>query len=182
MKKILIAILLCLPLLTSGQILNTEKQYVVNPHAYIDQTHAVYGFHRINKAEQWKSLAMNLAAVTFNAVGDGLLDQGRQEDNFTMMKWGHTFRAASVGTILMKPVVQRLDRKEWLIDLLSYTCIRIGTFNMTYNTVRGLPPYYLGTTSWYDTILRKLDNPHQGYMFMNGISFIVGVTIPFTSF
>ena len=178
MKKVrrcIIAGLLGLSLTLQGQLMQRTQISVINDYA-VTMPHKI-GFKHSHK-ETYKSLALNMSAIALEAIGDGLLDQGRQEGNTNKMVWGHSLQAASVGTLLMKPIIQDLNTNEWISDIVSYTFLRIGTFNAIYNMTRGLPIHYIGSTSLYDKLLTEVNNPAELYLFMNGLAITVGVSLP----
>jgi hypothetical protein len=125
------------------------------------------------KNEPLKVIGVYTAAIVLNAVGDGLNDEGTKG-------WGHACNAASIGLLLSSPFIINYDRKKWYWYLASYTSLRIGLFDYTYNTTRGLPLNYIGGTSTWDQVLGKL-NPPSTYL-LRGVFFTVGISIPIHEF
>lgn len=132
--------------------------------------------------EAIKSIAINSSIVALEAIGDGMLDQGRSEGNQNMMVAGHALQAASVGLLLAKPLLQDLTKEQWIKDIMSYGFIRVGTFNIEYNTTRGMPAGYVGSTSLYDRGLRKLKSPNSWIVGGQMWFLTVGIAIPFNEF
>lgn len=101
--------------------------------------------------ERWepvKVIGIYSASILLNAIGDGLNDSGKKTT-------GHLLNAASIATLLGSPFLIHYDTKKWYIYLISYTSLRIGLFDMTYNRTRGLPLNYIGSTSITDKAYTK---------------------------
>lgn len=104
------------------------------------------------KNAKHKRLALYTLAIGLDAVGDALNDEGYKD-------WGHACDAMSIGAHLYIPFdkdLQGLFRsnssqfKELGKNILIYSCIRFAIFNIIYNSVRGLPLNYVGTTDFID--------------------------------
>jgi hypothetical protein len=130
------------------------------------------------KSEAFKSVAINTSIILLETVGDGLIDQGRYEGNQNKMVVGHAVQASSVALCLTKPLLQDLDRHEWVADIISYSFIRIGTFNMAYNVTRELPIGYTGTTSLYDRVWNSFRAPESWVIGGQMLCLTVGISIP----
>lgn len=119
--------------------------------------------------EYLKVVGVYTASILLDAAGDALNDKGEKQ-------WGHLCNAASVGVLLTSPFIIDYDKSKWGWYLSSYVCLRIATFDYTYNAVRGLPLNYIGNTSLWDKGMQKLNPP--GTLFARTCFFTVGFTIP----
>ena len=116
----------------------------------------------------------NIAAVSLDAIGDGLMDSGQKE-------WGHAVNAASVGVLISIPLCQGFTFKEWCWYAASYTFTRIAIFDPVYNMTRGLPLNYHGTTSTWDKTLGGM-NAGGLETFARSIFFTASISIPIQQF
>ena len=98
------------------------------------------------------------------------------------MYLGHSLKAASVGVLLSKPLIQNLTKQEWILDIISYGFIRAGSFDSFYNGARGLPINKLGTTSLWDKAWKSVEGPESWMYIPKGICLTVGFQIPIKYF
>jgi hypothetical protein len=101
-----------------------------------------------------KRVGLFTLAITTDAIGDALNDEGNKE-------LGHAFDAASVGThiyMLFDDNTKFNSFRELAIGTVLYTGIRFAIFNLTYNLVRGLPYNYVGTTDFIDKNFSQLNS------------------------
>lgn len=97
--------------------------------------------------EKWARIGLITSSIMFNAIGDGLYDDGHKLA-------AKSFRAASIGSLLAIPVVSGpIGKKKVFKYALSYGLMRFGLFDITYNATRKLPLNYVGTTSLSDRIV-----------------------------
>jgi len=149
-KLLLISLLSSLSLFASGQYFDSV---IVKP----------------KKGEAAKVIILYSSSIILNAVGDGLNDDGNKG-------WGHACNAASIGLLLSSPFIIDYDKKKWFWYLASYTSLRIGLFDYTYNTTRGLGLNYIGGTSTWDKVMKKM-NPPNTYL-GRGVFLGFGIAIP----
>lgn len=123
------------------------------------------------KREAWKTIAVYSSSIVLNAVGDALNDGGHKQA-------GHLCNALSVGVLLTSPFVIDYEKSKFGWYLTSYTFLRIGLFDYTYNIARGLPYNYIGTTSTWDKFLQQMQPP-DGFLTGRIVIFSVGFAIPF---
>ena len=120
----------------------------------------------------WKKTALNMgisiASVALEMSGDALFDMGKDAGNVTQMQWGHTLQAAGYGALLSIPLLQPTARDIPVIAV-NYLCIRFTFADAIYNSVRGLPLLYSGTTSEHDNFMSTI--PPDGRAFLKTISF-----------
>jgi hypothetical protein len=114
-------------------------------------------------------IGYHLGTVALGAVGDGLRDEGYKE-------WAHALRAAEVGALIGGPFLFRVKKHEAVWYILDYGFLRLATFDAMYNTTRGLPVLYNGTTSHYDEFMNKI--PDHGKAWIKGWSLSLGIAIP----
>jgi hypothetical protein len=119
---------------------------------------------------RWIKLGMYTGSILMDAAGDALNDSNHKG-------WGHFANAASVGVLVTIPFVTENERtfKGFLLGAGSYTFLRFGLFDYTYNSVRNLPLNYIGGTSFYDKAMQKL-NPPETYL-ARVASLCVGVSL-----
>ena len=97
--------------------------------------------------EKWARIGLITGSIMFNAIGDGLYDDGHKLA-------AKSFRAASIGSLLAIPVVAGpIGRKKAFKYVLSYGLMRYALFDITYNATRRLPLNYVGTTSIHDRMI-----------------------------
>lgn len=120
-------------------------------------------------SEPIKVIALYAGSIILDAAGDAMCDSQHKG-------WGHFCNAASVGILLTSPFIIDYEKSKWAWYLTSYIGLRIALFDYTYNTVRGLPLNYIGSTSSWDYFMRKL-NPPDFYL-GRSVAFVIGVSIP----
>jgi hypothetical protein len=155
MNKIFIILFLFLTL-------NLSAQYVGHPN-YINAP------KKFQMSEPAKIILTYAGSIVLNAIGDGLNDSGHKG-------WGHTCNAVSLGIVLASPFYINYDKSKWYWYLASYCSLRIALFDYSYNTTRRLPFNYIGGTSTWDKMLKKL-NPPETYG-GRGVFLIFGISIP----
>ena len=102
---------------------------------------------QIKPKQKWARIGLITSSIVFNAVGDGLYDDGHKLA-------AKSFRAASIGSLLAIPIVGGpIGRKKAFKYALSYGLMRFALFDITYNGTRGLPLNYVGTTSIHDRVI-----------------------------
>jgi hypothetical protein len=103
----------------------------------------------IKSKQKWTRIGLITSSIIFNAVGDGLYDDGHKLA-------AKSFRAASIGSLLAIPIVSGpIGKKKAFKYALSYGLMRFGLFDITYNATRKLPLNYVGTTSIHDRIINN---------------------------
>lgn len=122
--------------------------------------------------EKWKLNAIYLGSVVANGIGDGLNDSGKKE-------WGHAMNAISISLLVVSPFIHNYNQDVWWKPLIKYSFIRIGFFDWTYNMTRQLPVTYIGTSSWWDQGMQKL-NPPDGFAMGRIVFTTIGFAIPVT--
>jgi hypothetical protein len=162
LKKLsLILLFLFIILQCKSQITNTNtREIIIQENTY-------------SKKEAWKTIALYTGAVIANGIGDGLKDSGHKE-------WGHFSNSISISLLVLSPSILQKNELRWYESMLSYGFIRFGFFDAAYNTTRGLPLNYLGTSSFYDIALSKT-RPSAGVGFAKFVGLTVGISIPFNS-
>jgi len=121
------------------------------------------------KKDAWKVITVYTSSIGLDAIGDGLNDSGNKT-------WGHVCNATSIGVLLTSPFIIDYDKSKWGYYLTSYTALRIAFFDYTYNATRGLPLNTVGSTSFWDKGINKL-NPPDTY-FPRTCFLILGISIP----
>jgi len=107
---------------------------------------SIYAQH---KRDKWVRLGLFTSCVVFNAVGDGLYDDGHK-------LLSKSFKAASIGSLLVIPIVTHVDRKKGIKYVATFGLLRYAIFDAGYNLSRNLPYNYVGTTSVQDKLTNKL--------------------------
>ena len=158
MKTLLFLILFFLSISCFSQ-LRKDTTHVVNLPSFNQE-----------KSEKWKVIALYSASVILNGIGDGLNDSKQKTV-------GHLFNAASIGTLVLSPLIFNYQKDKWFWYVLSYTCLRAALFDITYNLTRNLPADYTGSTCITD----KFYNSHGiSPLYPRAVFFAVGFTIPLT--
>jgi hypothetical protein len=121
------------------------------------------------KHEAVKIISIYSGSIILDAVGDGLNDSGHKD-------WGHLCNAGSIGVLLTSPFIIDYEKSKWGWYFASYIGLRIGLFDYAYNETRGLGLNYIGCTSNWDKIMRKL-NPPNTYL-GRAVFLTVGIAIP----
>jgi len=180
MKKLLISILFI-----TTFILANSQDFYVSPGYYPTEseialkwtpevslevdTYQCPGWFKRN-ARPLGIIAYHLGTVALGSTADGLYDEGHKE-------WAHALHALEVGALISGPFIFKIKLNEAGWYIVSYGALRFATFDLGYNTVRGLPPLYNGSTSWYDQTMSKM--PDHGEVWVKSISFTLGIAIPF---
>jgi len=99
--------------------------------------------------DKWVRVGLLTTSIVLNAVGDGLYDEGKKLES-------KSFKAASIGTLLIVPLVTHIERKDGWNYVITFTCLRYALFDAGYNLTRNLPYDYTGTTSHHDRFLGKI--------------------------
>jgi len=122
-----------------------------------------------NEKLGWVKIAgLYAASVILNGIGDAL-------NNSNKKTVGHICNGASIGLLVASPFLVKYNAKKWYWYLASYVSLRVGLFDVTYNTVRGLPPSATGTTSPTDIIYNKAEiNPNV----TRSLCLSLGMSIP----
>jgi hypothetical protein len=156
MKTLLLSIILFFPT-------TCFSQWQIDPCLNINY-HSV----KQDKNESWKVIALYSGSIILNGIGDGLNDANHKTA-------GHLFNAASIGTLLVSPIVFNYQKDKWYWYLLSYISLRAGLFDITYNLTRKLSYNYIGSTSITD----KFYNSLGVYpIYPRAIFFVIGFVIP----
>ena len=126
----------------------------------------------------WKKTALNmgisLVSVALEMSGDALYDMGKEAGNVSQMRRGHTLQAAGYGVMIAIPLLEP-KAKDIPIIGINYLAIRFTFGDAIYNTVRGLPLMYAGTTSTHDNYMSQY--PAHGRAFAKTISFGLAIGI-----
>ena len=122
-------------------------------------------------AQSWKIPALYSSSIILEGIGDGLYDNGTKQ-------LGKSFQAVSLSLILLSPFIADYNKDKWWAYPISYGFLRVGLFDWTYNTARGLPLTYIGNTTYWDKGMQKL-NPPNGFAMGRAVFFTVGFSIPF---
>ncbi|MDR3652572.1 MAG: hypothetical protein P4L34_06340 [Paludibacter sp.] len=122
-----------------------------------------------NENLEWVKIAgLYTASVILNAMGDALNNSNRKTV-------GHMCNGASIGLLVASPFLVKYNTKKWYWYLASYVSLRVGLFDATYNTVKGLPLNFTGTTSPTDITYNKMEiNPN----FTRSLCLTLGMSIP----
>jgi len=158
MKTLLFLILFFLSISCFSQ-LRKDTTHVVNLPSFNQE-----------KSEKWKVIALYSASVILNGIGDGLNDSKQKTV-------GHLFNAASIGTLVLSPLIFNYQKDKWFWYVLSYTCLRAALFDITYNLTRNLPVNYTGSTCITD---KSYNSQGINPMYPRAVFFAVGFTIPLT--
>jgi len=117
-----------------------------------------------------KTIGIYAASIILNGIGDGL-------NNSNHKTAGHVINALSIGMLVSSPFLMDYDKKKWYWYLATYTSLRIGLFDSSYNLTQKLPLRYIGTTSptdmFYDFL--GLDPMIPRPLFLG-----IGIVIPLT--
>jgi hypothetical protein len=123
---------------------------------------------KADRSEKWKVIALYSGSIILNGIGDAKNDMNQKTV-------GHLFNAASIGTLVLSPAVFNYKKDKWYLYVISYTLLRAGLFDVTYNLTRKLPYNYTGSTSVTDKMYNFFGNQPT---FPRGVFFIVGFSIP----
>lgn len=135
MKKLLTIILLLLTLTAAN------AQFSIQPQRHKEKFNW----------EPVKTIGIYASSIALNAVADGLNDNGNKN-------WAHVARIASYVPLAASPWILKYqnNKGEWLTYITTYVGIRFATFDYIYNSTRGLPLNYFGTTSVHDKVLGQI--------------------------
>ena len=181
MKKLTVILLIAICLTTQAQVkpnLNRTVGKVNMEYIYTPSRNS----YKVNNKEAWKSILLNTAAVASAALGDGFLDEGKSQGNVNLMYLGHSLKAVSVGVLLSKPLIQNLDTRGWILDIISYGFIRAGSFDEFYNVSRGLPIGTVGSTCIWDKFWGATKSPEEWILGSKALFLTVGFVVPIKEF
>ena len=125
----------------------------------------------------YRMIATNIAAVSLDAIGDGLRDQAWATHDNSLSKWGHIAHVGSTGLLISVPLGQDFSTKDWFIYASTYLATRVAIFDPIYNVTRGLPWDYHGQSSIWDNVIGKAD-PGDGLAVLRAVSFTFAVSYP----
>jgi hypothetical protein len=135
----------------------------------------------IDKSPQpYRMIFTNIAAVSLDAIGDGLRDEAWATHNSNLSKWGHLAHVGSTGLLISVPLGQNFDLHDWFIYASTYLATRVAIFDPVYNITRGLPWDYHGNSSIWDNFMGQADSG-DGLMVMRTVSFTFAVSYPISS-
>jgi hypothetical protein len=128
---------------------------------------------KINNKWEWaKIIGLYSASIIVNGIGDGLNDNHQKT-------LGHLYNAASIGLLVASPFLVKYTKKNWFWYVATYTSLRIGLFDTTYNITRKLPINYEGTTSATDKLYKAIGiSPAV----LKSNFFAIGVSLPLILF
>lgn len=121
--------------------------------------------------ESVKAITLLGGSVICEAIADGMYDNGNKGP-------AHALGAASVGMLLTYAVWNKKENRGPIWAIPAYISFRIALFDPIYNTTRGLPIGYIGSTSTWDRTLQKI-NPGDGFLFARAVILTFGVCITF---
>lgn len=90
------------------------------------------------------SIILLFVAIILNAAGDA-------KNNSNNKSLGHLLNSFSILALLLHPLFVSFN---WL-NILIYTFLRIGFFDITYNISRGLRWDYMGNSNYWDKFWKK---------------------------
>ena len=115
-----------------------------------------------------KVAGLYTVSIILNAMGDGFNNSQRKT-------LGHMLNAASIGLLVLSPFIVKYDKSKWYWYLATYVSLRIGLFDLTYNTTRGLPLNFTGTTSPTDIVYNNSNiNPN----YVRSLFLSIGMSLP----
>jgi len=117
--------------------------------------------------EPVKAIVLLGGSVVCEAIADGMYDNGNKGP-------AHALGAASVGMLLTYAVWNKKENHEPLWAIPAYISFRIALFDPIYNTTRGLPINYVGSTSTWDEMINKI-NPGDGLIFLRCVILTFGI-------
>lgn len=132
--------------------------------------HKTKNYQSSKKLNNIKLIGIYTTSILLNAIGDGLNDSKRKTV-------GHFFNGLSIGVLVSSPFLLDYDKKKWYWYLATYTSLRIGLFDIAYNSTRGLPFDYSGITSPSD---RSYNAMHINPTIPRTVTFALGIYIPIT--
>jgi len=125
------------------------------------------------KRDKWIQLGLFTGSIALNAIGSGLNYNNHKD-------LGHALEAASVGTMLIIPLVINVDKKKWIWYIGTYSLLRYGMFDPMYNLAKGRDIFYQGNTGAIDKISGNF-SPQFIYT-TKALAFVIGVTIDLKKF
>ena len=126
------------------------------------------------QAQNWepvKAIVFLGGSIVCEAIADGMYDNGNKVP-------AHFMGAAATGLLLTYPIIQKRCDTEPFWAIPAYISFRIALFDPIYNTTRGLPLNYRGTTSTWDNMVSKID-PGDGLIFARAVILTFGIRITF---
>jgi len=154
-------------------LLFTLLSFSINCFSQLQKdTSSVVNLHLVKqeKSEKWKVIALYSGSIILNGIGDGLNESSHKTA-------GHLFNAASIGALLLSPVLLNYKKDNWIWYILTYTCLRAALFDISYNLTRNLPFNYTGSTSISDKVYNSL---RVSPIYPRTIFLVVGFAIPLT--
>ena len=129
--------------------------------------------YKVDRSDKYIALALVTSSIVLDAMADGV------RDNHTNLVLSHSLEAASILPLLLSPFLLDLKDYQWASYLVTYCTMRIAIFDPVYNATRGLPLGYIGDSSSYDKMLKRMTGPGQGWLIgARSLSFVVSVSIP----
>ena len=181
-KLILIAVLIL-----SCQLL-TCQGYEFGTYLKIESSETtIYDFKFAHQTKQeklvpWQITAVAIFAVTTEAIGDGLYDQGKQDGNQNQMMFGKILQAISLGSHFLYIPIMKNSNTHWLWIPAIEMGWRIIGFDPVYNLARSLPIGHIGNTSYWDRGLQAFNPPLGIQMFGRAIIMTATISITFDKF
>ena len=130
---------------------------------------------RPSQKEAVKTIALFTTSIVLSSMGDGFNDSGSKV-------LGHSLNAASTGLLLASPFILNVSKENWLWYIASYSFIRVGLFDTSYNLTRGLPISYVGDSSLWDKAIGATKSPPAALIAGKSLFLIVGFSIPIKYF
>ena len=159
------------PLIDNSSNLKLENNHLIMPELSSSNPMDIHlNTKKIhNENLEWVKIAgLYTASVILNAVGDALNNSNRKTV-------GHICNGASIGMLVASPFLVKYNTKKWYWYLASYVSLRVALFDVTYNTVKGLPLNFTGTTSPTDITYNKMEiNPNL----TRSLCLTLGMSIP----
>jgi len=125
---------------------------------------------KLNNLNNLKLIGVYTASILLNGIGDGLNDSRHKTS-------GHFLNSLSIGVLVVSPFLLDYDKDKWYWYLATYISLRIGLFDIAYNSTRRLPFGYSGTTSPSDKVYNSM---HVTPIVPRSIFFALGISIPIT--
>ena len=121
--------------------------------------------------EPVKVIGIYAGSIILDAIGDGFCDDGYKVR-------GHFCQAVSTALLVVSPFILSVDKTRWYWYVASYLTLRIALFDPVYNTTRGLPLDYIGSTSIWDKSLQCFNPPRSAMLWGHSVFFVIGISIP----
>ena len=109
------------------------------------------------------NISLVVLSVILGATADGFNQGGRKP-------LGHALEAAEKVALILAG----LFSGSWIV-LPSYIAFRVSIFDILRNLAKGDPVFYLGTSSIWDRVLRKV--PTHGLTFIRVIFLIFAISV-----